>query len=625
MDVLVVRTKMMQATPNIYASMRKKVEAWDDDGDFILENDDQLVATASPIQSKVVRFPTHQIEQQQDLEYADEIHLSTEDLNTAVQATIEAGIPISRNTPASALMGGTIHRMGGKLQGVKRVMGNKQQQAVVEDWSDDLEVEDGDDWNVKPTPLSRETLEMFASGQLRSASAGSSGSDLTITNSRSRANTHGKPVTITEEEEEDFGEGFDLPESMSQFTLKKPVLRANTAAAPADIDFEEWLEGSLGTRHGGTHRFTTKGGGGSSESRASFSPTGSERTVESDDDAFDLEGLRDVRNLKQVFESRLRERLQKEDQFRRAETINSSPLRSRSQQRQQQQQHHLKPIIMDDFSDGLVVDDSFEHKTRTLKRNVQRATPSHRTSPQRRVAMSVTFSEKPSRLPRATDVVTGTPTERSKIPIISRKMSLMSLKSEQQQPSQQNNLQTPSNRMLSRDRKLSAKASMPILRQGSTTPAPPLSDYRVRSPRVTELRPSILPKSSTTPSLELRPAFISAGSYTNQSHHITIKRQPSTSNLYAYGSTTPQPSPQPPTSPRKYNRPKPELVQEANRVQHVVRPTIKRRDFGDGTELDTFDDLPVNVAQERTFRKSPTKKQSTYMLNTKSTLAKKGM
>ena len=89
--------------------------------------------------------------------------------------------------------------------------------------------------------------------------------------------------------------------------------------------------------------------------------------------------------------------------------------------------------------------------------------------------------------------------------------------------------------------------------------------------------------------------------------------------------TTPQPSPQPTSSPRKYNRPKPELVQEATRVQHVVRPTIKRRDFGDGSELDTFDDLPVNVAQERTLRKSPTKKQSTYMLNTKSTLAKKGM
>ena len=313
----------MQATPNIYASMRRKVEAWDDDGDFILDNDDQLVAAASPMQSNVGRFPPsgQQQQQQDDLEYADEIHLSTEDLNTAVQATIEAGIPISRDTPASALMGGTIHRMGSKLQGGggTSAMGKSKQPVVVEDWSDDLVVADGDDWEVKPTPLSRETLEMFASGQLRSASAGSSGSDLTITNSRSRA-TPGKPVTITEEEEEeeeedDFEEGFDLPDSVSQLTLKKPVLRVNTAGVPADVDFEEWMEGSLGTRHGGTHRFTTKGGGGSSESRASFSPTGSERTVESDDDAFDLEGLRDVRNLKQVFESRLRERLQKEDQI----------------------------------------------------------------------------------------------------------------------------------------------------------------------------------------------------------------------------------------------------------------------------------------------------------------------
>ena len=125
--------------------MQEEIECWDDDDD--LQGDAFQFRTASSATTtttaSVQAFQatgsssSRRMSEQTDLEAnlgGDEdqqFHIPGDDeasMNVAINSAISAGIPIPKNVPSSALVGGTIKRLGGKRS--KKVLGD--------DWSEDL-------------------------------------------------------------------------------------------------------------------------------------------------------------------------------------------------------------------------------------------------------------------------------------------------------------------------------------------------------------------------------------------------------------------------------------------------------------------------------------------------------
>ena len=177
---------------------------------------------------------------------------------------------------------------------------------------------------------------------------------------------------------DDFEEDFDIPADMGTFELKSPTMRKEvTTPLPTD-DFEDWTEGSLGTRYAGTRRVGVL---------SDFSPSASSAiTVESDADD-PMEGLEFNSahvNLQDILERRMKERAQE-----------MSPTKPRLQRQMSTD---------DDLLGGLELDNEenpFQASKLKANRNIlhrlQAVSPA---SPQRKVAVSVTFAEKPSKIPR---------------------------------------------------------------------------------------------------------------------------------------------------------------------------------------------------------------------------------
>ncbi|KAI0596103.1 hypothetical protein F4775DRAFT_331279 [Biscogniauxia sp. FL1348] len=310
-----------------------EVEDWDDD-DFMIDTDEDLTfRNNSSNNLQLHRRDSHSSfrSDRESLSANEErhVHLPGDDEKStldAIAAATHVGIPIPTNVPPSALMGGTIKRLGGRK--IKKIF--------QEDWSDDLELPAaGQALSLKTQDGTRfpEVLRQV-SGSLNPTPAKKS--IPSVPNSPplipTQPKTLGPPINLerfrdTEEDEDLLGDG--------SATIKAPKLRPRgrpmsliapptpSPSSPAkkadDSDFEldlelpsdgklqlssrrdipktpslhmnedfEWGEGgSLGTRFGGTRRdaFSTR-----SSSVSALSPSlASSFTVESEDDTF--EGL----------------------------------------------------------------------------------------------------------------------------------------------------------------------------------------------------------------------------------------------------------------------------------------------------------------------------------------------
>ncbi|KAK6225990.1 cytokinesis regulator [Colletotrichum tabaci] len=687
METLRLKPRQPVAEPDI--------EDWDDD-DFQIDNDDLTFRTTSTTAnlppSRRDSASSH-VSLRSDLEsILDEethVHVPGDDEKStldAIAAATQAGIPIPKNVPSSALMGGTIKRLGGRK--IKKIM--------QDDWEDDLVLpESSQGLRIKPQDGSKfpDMLRQVSGGSNhtsptkpmrtppavslldRRESTESTTSTLsgtlnlekfrdndddddffgdgseTIKVSKIRSLKHISLITPPTPQksdktlDDDFENDFELPsDGKLKLSTRKDIPKTPLSHAE-DLD---WGEGSLGTRFGGTRR---DGFSNRSSSVSAMSPSvSSSFTVESEDETFD--GL--VLPSGPVnFEERLSRR-----------KLSRSPVRAAEKEppnlKTPQPRNEPEP---EDMFDGLDVGDGdvFSSGKLTLHRNI-RVNANRPPSPVRpKTAISLTFSSKttPSRLPRPSHerhertLSALEPVSESGGPIFARSRRSQSRMGHASQSSVTSihSMPTPTTPSpvsllpsTPRRRELGPRTSTTSLRNEPTTtssqllrfkrslpamkashsPAKPNSSRFERPPSRTDLnRPSSVMRPKT-PTERSRPAveshaaqqrrpFLPAGASQSQSQHVTAKtsrtfrRHDSENSLdlrptsRAFSRSTMR-SP----SPKRLNRHSDHITHDGLSFRTLTKPH-RNRNFGDGHELDAFDDLPTSAQSEAKFVRQPMK------------------
>lgn len=603
----------------------------------------------------------------------------------AINAAKSAGIPIPTNVPSSALLGGTIKRLGGRR--LKKVLGG-------DDWGEDIELPKAQEGGLKlkkndakdfpdamrqfsaefpssPSPLKHQSSMTFKE---RMASAnkiktGNSSLDKfrdddddddffgdvpTIKVAKNRLPQ--KPVNFipppakVNNEVENIEDDLELPMDGQPLTLSARKEAPKTPASQLNDDLDmEWAEGSLGTRFGGTRRDVRSN---PSSSISAFSPSASScLTGESEDEG--LEGLV-LPDGPFKFDEALKKRLD-----------NISPDQADINPQKQPAEPVKKAVLAkDDFFSGIEIGDGdvFDSGKLTLNRNVKHKA-ARQTSPARRAAMTLTFTNKlepgvskiPKPLPQSRSRSTLEPVSESggPIPHYRRPGSRMGGHSAHSSISAIPTPATPSSSHAAAPstpvrRGLNTKSSRDTLRSEPTTnPVQLLKSKRSapvmrNQPSPARTQPSYqrppsrggdysgrqgLPSRPKTPvdrsgaesslANSRRPPvpFLPAGTSQAQSHHISIKSSRQINRPTSSDSNDNGPVNRPisrlsnvhhrPITPTGRRDHAPEsLIREAASKRTLTKPT-RRRAFGDGNELDAFDDLPTSASTESKFMKQP--------------------
>lgn len=455
----------LRLIPRQPADCEPEIENWDDD-DFFVDDGDDLTFRSSAVgnnqpPSRRDSISSHR-SMRSELESLPEedrqVHVPDDDeISTmnAISAAANMGIPLPKNVPSSALVGGTIKRLGGRK--IKR--------AIEDDWDADLELpEPGKPLAMKPRDGSTfpDSIRQVSSGSVQLSPTGSkkqpppvihqdttdrnqagpasSGAfnldkfrddddddffgDGSATIKVSKTQGRGRPVPLltppTPQEQQkslpqaddDLEQDLELPSDGKLRLSTRRDIPKTPAVAFDDVD---WGEGSLGTRYGGTRR---DGRSNRSSSASALSPSiASSITAESEDETFD--GL--ILPPGPVnFEQRLKLRRKSRSHER---IIEEEP---DSQSKKLQEAEEDK----EDFCAGLDLGDAavFDSRKLSLHRNIK-VKDTRPDSPSRpKASASITFTNKPvpqqpSRLPRLSHDRTQSslePVSESGGPIISR-------------------------------------------------------------------------------------------------------------------------------------------------------------------------------------------------------------
>ncbi|KAF1844956.1 uncharacterized protein K460DRAFT_336752 [Cucurbitaria berberidis CBS 394.84] len=395
------------------------------------------------------------------------------------------------------------------------------------------------------------------------------------------------------EADDDFGIDFELPGDASGVLQ----LKAPTPHTPDfdDCGTEDWGEGSLGIRFAGTRN--ARGGARSSSASAMSPSLGSCMTFESEDD--DLMGLV-LPNEPLDFNSRL-EKLKKSEQL---PTPDASPLPPPHLRElpptsapksfliddgplsppaaitppsppfeSQTTPPKAKPVNdEEDFMDGLDFggDEIFDSRKLTLNRNVVVKKPALKpTAPSAaRPSSTITFTDRPtiSRIPRPL------PPSRTRLtPVYETGASTQG---------QSRVMPTTTSAQL-----LRAKRSAPVLRNTNLS------------------QPSRMP-------------FLPAGNSTAQSHHVMAKnsqphlrrdsdpRRPQSPSMRPYSRLSGGHQNETPSRAGVRRDLAPSALARHPPPKKLTQPQ-RKRNFGDGHELDLFDDLPTSATKEKQFEKVP--------------------
>lgn len=679
--------------------VEEEIESWDD-GDFMMDGQDitmRSTSTTANAPSRRRDSNSSHLSLRSEIEsWAGEeekhVHVPGDDEKStlgAISAAQNAGIPLPKNVPSSALMGGTIKRLGG---------GRRWRKITHEDWENDLELPDAaQGLKIKPHDQAGfpETLRQVSGGSVQASptknakppsvpfqddrgdsgrlSFGTQSTSInldkfkdaddddffgdgcdTIKVSKRQSTT--KPVSLvtpptpqkqepTKQPEDDFEKDLELPSNGTlQLSSRRDIPK--TPSSQADDD---WGEGSLGTRFGGTRR---DGRSNRSSSVSALSPSvSSSITAESEDETFD--GL-----VLPPGPVNFQERLQHRRKSRSPERIPEEP----SPPKKSTPAEADRP----GFLDGLEIGDGdvFNSGKLTLHRNIK-VKDGRPSSPARpKTSVSLTFSNKPSgstRIPRLSHERTHStslePVSESGGPIPQRARRPQSRLGHSAQSSvtsiptpttpsstHQWSPSTPSNR-----RELGAKTSTPSLRNEPTTTNAQLLKQKRSLPAIRALNPAAKPPSfrndrppsrtdSRRPQSGMRPKtpvdcqrqgsespaqprkghlpFLPAGASHTQSQHATSKavrqfrRHDSDNSIdlrpnSRTGSRSVMRSP----SPHRYRV-------AADTWERLSRPKGKKN-FGDGHELDGFDDLPTSKETETRFMKQPSSSNAKPALRNK--------
>ncbi len=602
----------------------------------------------------------------------------------AINAAKSAGIPIPTNVPSSALLGGTIKRLGGRR--LKKVFGG-------DDWGEDIELPKAQEGGLKlkkkdakdfpdalrqfsaefpssPSPLKPQSSMTFKERMASSNKIKTGNSSLdkfrddddddffgdvpTIKVAKNRlpqnpVNFLPPPAKINNEVE-NIEDDLELPMDGQPLRLSARKEAPKTPASQINDDLDmEWAEGSLGTRFGGTRRDARSN---PSSSISAFSPSASScLTGESEDEG--LEGLV-LPDGPLKFDEALKKRL---------DNISSDPADLVLQKQPVESVKNAVPA-KDDFFSGIEIGDGdvFDSGKLTLNRNVKHKA-ARQTSPARRAAMTLTFTNKlelgaskiPKPLPQSRSRSTLEPVSESggPIPHYRRPGSRMGGHSAHSSISAIPTPATPSSSHAAAPstplrRGLNTKSSRDTLRSEATTnPVQFLKSKRSapvmrNQPSPARTQPSYqrpasrggdysgrqgLPSRPKTPvdrsgaesslANSRRPPvpFLPAGTSQAQSHHISIKSSRQFTRPTSSDSNDNGPVNRPisrlsnvhhrPITPTGRRDHAPEsLIREAASKRTLTKPT-RRRAFGDGNELDAFDDLPTSASTESKFMKQP--------------------
>ena len=570
------------------------------------------------------------------------------------------GIPLPSNLPKSALEGGTIRKLGGKV--VKK--------AIADDWSDDLDFGNGpgqlqlaktEDRDLSESlrqlsaafrsspkspdekvfvdslksPKSRLAPTPVSLDKFRDADNNDDFGDVpTIRVAKHRSPQKPQMKTISLSEFEDGMDAFDLPQSDLRLSTKQ--MNPTTPHPADDIDFE-LAEGSLGTRHAGLRRGAPSG---RSSTISAMSPTPSSAFSLPSDDG--LDGL--VLPQGQVnFQERLKKKQEAEKENLAPPAISSPVLQQKPSVTQQDDW-----AVDFEFPQGKVYDAQRLTLNRNIKKHPQRA-----TSPPKIKATSVAFTNpKTVQLPRSRlghgherqerprshlEPVseTGAPIQRYQRPNSRLGHGTSSSVSNIPAPSTPT-LSTPSRRDLrapasrteiryqaattTSSQLLQSKRSMPVMAGLNSSFT---SRYARPSSRQDNMTNRIRPQSPDRPESRLSAErkgstpFLPAGVSTSQSQHISLKsssKNPrrtdsdgSVENMSAAQRSLSRLAARPST-PGKSKADYSSFDLAAMAKKTIARPLGRRRNWGDGSELEAIDDLPTSAAVEAKFTKQPVAK-----------------
>jgi hypothetical protein len=665
-------------------SVEDHVDNWDD-GDFVVDGDDlglRSGAISASAHSRRRDSASSHMSFRSDLDSWNgeekHLHIPGDDEKStldAISAAQNAGIPLPKNVPSSALMGGTIKRLGGR----------KIRKIIQEDWDNDLELPDvTQGLKMKPKNGTEfpETLRQVSGSSVQTSpvktrtSPATGRRESTETRTSFSSSVNLDKFKDLDDDDDVFGDGSDTIKVTKPRLAVKPVSfvtpptpQKPVAAAEPEDNFEQdlelpssgklqlstkrdipktplpmsddvdWGEGSLGTRFGGTRR---DGRSNRSSSASALSPSvSSSITAESEDETF--EGL-----VLPPGPVNFQERLQGRRKSRSPERIPEESVPLAPPAKKSPPAEADKP----DFLDGLDIGDGDVLNSRklTLHRNikVKETRPSSPARP--KTAVSLTFSSKPvvsTRIPRLSHERAHStslePVSESGGPIPQRSRRPQSRLGHSAHSSQSSvtSVATPTTPSpvqpfqpsTPRRRELGTKASTPSLRNEPTTTSAQLLKQKRSLPAIRALNPPAKLQSarydrppsrsdSNRPQSGMRPKtpvernspgssirknhipFLPPGSSTSHSQHSSartlrqFRRHDSDNSIdlrptsrTVSRSTTRSPSPQ------RYR------VAE-DTWERLSRPKNKRH-FGDGHELDGFDDLPTSKESETKFMKQP--------------------
>lgn len=667
-----------------------QIENWDDDdldfegNDFAFRSASIATSMATALSNRRGSMSSH-ISARSDMESNNgdeerQVNVLGDDersRNDAIAAANLAGIPIPHNVPNSALIGGTIKRLGGR----------KITKTIQDDWDDgDLEFSADSELKIKihedtsfpeslrqvsgpsSTQSSPSRQRMSALGscydphlRLRSSQALNTllnqykdGEDKDYTRknmikiSKNRKNPRLIPITTSPTlyrrqqavEFEDFEQDFQLPQDDAPLRLS---LKIDMPMTPNSIQDEsdEWGEGgSLGTRHGGKRDRTSNRG----SSVTAMSPSvSSSLTLESEDEG--LDGLLIPNDPIQF-----REILKKKHGHTSFQNIKGNLPTSESK---------------DDFFSGLDIGlgDIFDPTKLTMNRNVKVKTTRQASPARPKAAVSLTFTNRTntssnSRLPRPPGTYERIPSSLESVPesggpILNRNHRFNSRPGGHSSNPSTSSITTPSTPSSStippftpRRRELVSKTSLNTLHQEPTTTSAQLLKVK-RSMPIIRSYPSNV-KSSTNQRYDKPPLyfdhyrpisfsrpktpveykrgtetchgsnklhqtpFLPAGTSNTQSYNKLAKNshnfkqqiseQPSNSSERQFSSRAVSRSTIRSSSP--YRKGADALAREAITKRLLTKP-VRGRDFGDGCELDAFDDLPTSRESEQNYIKEP--------------------
>ncbi|KAK8258031.1 hypothetical protein IWZ00DRAFT_31592 [Phyllosticta capitalensis] len=520
------------------------IENWDDDGDFQGDLFTHSVAssvahTAFSLSSRAPSVRSESVNDEDDWQVLIKPNDDASTRNAISQAK-QAGIPLPNSTPSSALLGGTIKRLGKTPS---------RQKITDEDWGDDIELPGPSSDGLKlktpqPPPLTPshddDDFDDWAEGSLGIRFAGTRRDHRTRGSSASAAMSPSLGSCMTLESEDDDLGGLVLPTEPLDFKallLKRQEAEAEDDKTPQP-DPRPLADASVDVGHL------------QSETSASPAPTPSEQS--------------ETQPASDIFGRPSKAQ------------VDFQPTHQPEPPVEPQKQTPAAAEEDDFFAD--VDFEKLDANRHTVNRHVRVQSKKSQASSSRNSGPSLTFTDKntsSSRIPRP-------------LPSISSRSRLDPVyESGAPQPNRNGRAAPPT----ASSHLLRSKRSAPVLRseyRSSRNSAPFLSSGVNNKP----FQPSTKP----TPSHLRRESDPRSHSPTPRAHS-RLSRGPDT--------------------PRRGGNRKDiapaSLVQEARTKRQYTKPT-RKRNFGDGSELDLFDDLPTSVQKESGFLKQPSNRPPNKLL-----------